>query len=97
MKTKHFVDALRMIRGSRRRLGRRRRRRRGRYACLYRGGSARCAGAGGEAFSGAGDGQDEGTECGADFIAPKSQTFAICGDTAVHAKCGEEFWKVVAG
>lgn len=29
------------------------------------------------------------------FIAPKSQTFAIYGDEAVHKKCGEEFWKVL--
>lgn len=26
------------------------------------------------------------------FIAPKSQKFAIIGDTAVHAKCGNDFW-----
>jgi uncharacterized membrane protein len=29
------------------------------------------------------------------FIAPKSQSFAIFGDTAVHAKCGQEFWSVL--
>ena len=26
------------------------------------------------------------------FVAPKSHTFAVVGDSAVHAKCGEEFW-----
>jgi uncharacterized membrane protein len=30
------------------------------------------------------------------FIAPKSQTFAIVGDTGVHAKCGEDFWNATA-
>lgn len=30
------------------------------------------------------------------FIAPKSQKFAIVGDTAVHAKCGIEFWNSTA-
>ena len=27
------------------------------------------------------------------FIAPRTRQFAIVGDTAVHARCGEEFWK----
>ena len=31
------------------------------------------------------------------FIAPESQNFAILGDTAVHAQCGETFWENVAG
>jgi uncharacterized membrane protein len=31
------------------------------------------------------------------FIAPESQNFAILGDVAVHAKCGEAFWEQVAG
>ncbi len=31
------------------------------------------------------------------FIAPESQNFAILGDTAVHAQCGETFWEDVAG
>jgi uncharacterized membrane protein len=31
------------------------------------------------------------------FIAPESQNFAVWGDTAVHAKCGEAFWEEVAG
>jgi uncharacterized membrane protein len=31
------------------------------------------------------------------FIAPESQNFAILGDTAVHAQCGEAFWESVAG
>jgi uncharacterized membrane protein len=31
------------------------------------------------------------------FIAPKSQRFAIIGDRAVHAKCGDAFWQQVAG
>jgi uncharacterized membrane protein len=26
------------------------------------------------------------------FIAPRTQKFAIVGDTAVHARCGEAFW-----
>ncbi|HEV7499840.1 MAG TPA: TPM domain-containing protein [Vicinamibacteria bacterium] len=30
------------------------------------------------------------------FVAPASQTFAIVGDTAIHAQCGPEFWKDVA-
>ena len=30
------------------------------------------------------------------FIAPESQNFAILGDVAVHAKCGEAFWEDVA-
>jgi uncharacterized membrane protein len=29
------------------------------------------------------------------FIAPKSQTFGIAGDDAVHARVGELFWKEV--
>jgi len=31
------------------------------------------------------------------FVAPKSRQFAIIGDQAVHERCGEEFWKRVAG
>lgn len=30
------------------------------------------------------------------FIAPESQNFAVLGDTAVHARCGETFWESVA-
>lgn len=26
------------------------------------------------------------------FVAPKTQKFAVIGDTAVHAKCRDEFW-----
>jgi uncharacterized membrane protein len=26
------------------------------------------------------------------FVAPRSRNFAILGDAAVHAKCGESFW-----
>jgi uncharacterized membrane protein len=26
------------------------------------------------------------------FVAPRAQKFAVIGDTAVHAKCGEAFW-----
>ena len=26
------------------------------------------------------------------FVAPKSRTFAIFGDAAVHQRCGESFW-----
>ncbi|HUK82263.1 MAG TPA: TPM domain-containing protein [Verrucomicrobiae bacterium] len=31
------------------------------------------------------------------YVAPESQTFAIIGDEAVHARCGQEFWERVAG
>ena len=32
------------------------------------------------------------------FIAPVSHQFAVVGDTAVHAKCGDDFWhEVVEG
>jgi len=31
------------------------------------------------------------------FVAPKVRKFAIIGDAAVHARCGDEFWKEVAG
>ena len=31
------------------------------------------------------------------FVAPRSQTFAVIGDEAVHAKCGDEFWRELAG
>jgi len=30
------------------------------------------------------------------FVAPKSRNFAIIGDEAVHARCGEQFWKKIA-
>ncbi|CAN5554210.1 hypothetical protein BH10PLA1_BH10PLA1_07780 [soil metagenome] len=30
------------------------------------------------------------------FIAPKSQQFAIIGDTAVHERCGQPFWDMLA-
>jgi uncharacterized membrane protein len=26
------------------------------------------------------------------YVAPKSRAFAIVGDAAVHAKCGDDFW-----
>ena len=29
------------------------------------------------------------------FIAPASHKFAVMGDTGVHAKCGEKFWRGV--
>src|ERR1700754_2044043 len=29
------------------------------------------------------------------FIAPVSHQFAVVGDTAVHAKCGDDFWRSV--
>ncbi len=29
------------------------------------------------------------------FIAPLTQKFAIVGDSGIHAKCGEEFWKEI--
>lgn len=31
------------------------------------------------------------------FVAPRVRKFAVIGDAAVHAKCGDEFWKEVAG
>jgi uncharacterized membrane protein len=30
------------------------------------------------------------------YIAPKARQFRILGDTAIHAKCGDEFWKGIA-
>ena len=30
------------------------------------------------------------------FIAPRSRAFAVIGDTAVHAKCGDAFWTELA-
>jgi len=30
------------------------------------------------------------------FVAPQSRTFAIIGDEAVHAKCGDRFWGELA-
>ena len=27
------------------------------------------------------------------FVAPRSQNFAVIGDTGVHARCGDEFWR----
>jgi uncharacterized membrane protein len=30
------------------------------------------------------------------FVAPRSHKFAVIGDTAVHAKCGDEFWRKLA-
>ena len=27
------------------------------------------------------------------FVAPRSRKFAVIGDEAVHAKCGDEFWR----
>jgi uncharacterized membrane protein len=30
------------------------------------------------------------------FVAPRARKFAVVGDTAVHARCGDEFWKEVA-
>jgi uncharacterized membrane protein len=29
------------------------------------------------------------------FVAPRSQKFAILGDEAIHARCGEPFWQEV--
>src|ERR1700760_4354651 len=29
------------------------------------------------------------------FVAPVSHRFAVVGDTAVHAKCGDDFWRSV--
>jgi uncharacterized membrane protein len=30
------------------------------------------------------------------FIAPRSRTFAVIGDTGVHEKCGDKFWQELA-
>lgn len=30
------------------------------------------------------------------FVAPLVQKFAVLGDTAIHARCGEEFWGELA-
>ena len=30
------------------------------------------------------------------FVAPRVHKFAVIGDTAVHARCGNEFWEVMA-
>ena len=32
------------------------------------------------------------------YIVPRTQQFAVLGDTGIHQKCGDEFWKgIVAG
>jgi uncharacterized membrane protein len=30
------------------------------------------------------------------FVAPRAHKFAIIGDTGVHARCGDDFWRQVA-
>lgn len=30
------------------------------------------------------------------FVAPGSRTFAIVGDTGIHEKCGDAFWRLLA-
>jgi uncharacterized membrane protein len=30
------------------------------------------------------------------FVAPRSRTFAVIGDEAVHARCGDTFWRELA-
>jgi len=30
------------------------------------------------------------------FVAPRARKFAVVGDTAVHARCGDEFWRILA-
>lgn len=30
------------------------------------------------------------------FVAPRSHKFAVIGDSAVHARCGDEFWQELA-
>lgn len=30
------------------------------------------------------------------FVAPRSRTFAVIGDTAVHERCGDAFWRALA-
>ncbi|MDB6094537.1 MAG: hypothetical protein JWM32_2099 [Verrucomicrobia bacterium] len=29
------------------------------------------------------------------FLAPRSRTFAVIGDTGVHEKCGDAFWRIL--
>lgn len=31
------------------------------------------------------------------FLAPRSHTFAVIGDAGIHEKCGEAFWRELAG
>jgi uncharacterized membrane protein len=31
------------------------------------------------------------------YIAPRARQFRILGDVAIHEKCGEQFWREVAG
>jgi len=31
------------------------------------------------------------------FVAPRAHKFAVFGDAAVHAQCGEAFWRELAG
>jgi uncharacterized membrane protein len=30
------------------------------------------------------------------FVAPRAHQFAVIGDTAVHARCGDDFWEQLA-
>jgi uncharacterized membrane protein len=30
------------------------------------------------------------------FVAPRAHKFAVIGDTAVHTRCGEDFWRELA-
>lgn len=30
------------------------------------------------------------------YLAPQSRTFAIVGDTGIHEKCGDAFWRLLA-
>ena len=30
------------------------------------------------------------------FVAPRAHRFAVIGDTAVHVKCGDDFWRQLA-
>jgi uncharacterized membrane protein len=31
------------------------------------------------------------------YVAPRSQKFAVIGDEAIHKRCGDDFWKSLAG
>jgi uncharacterized membrane protein len=31
------------------------------------------------------------------FVAPRTHKFAVIGDTGVHSRCGDEFWRQMAG
>jgi len=40
--------------------------------------------------------QSKERNCVLIFVAPRAHKFAVIGDEAVHAKCGDEFWRKLA-